>query len=262
MNRDFPLKTAAMSALAEVVECPVEDKNIGQPVSTDGPFSLQQALKEIGPLPEEALFLGLAEDGLPVLLNLWDPAPGPILVAGDAHAGKTGLLQTLSRSAVATHDADEIQYGVITEHPDQWEADARYPHCIGIFSTGQRSVTDFIQALALWIKLKHSNRQSILLVIDGLEDFLSSNSGLAHGLQHILMYGPAKRIWPFITINLECLHIGQPWLRYFHTRVFGYTEHIDALNGDYSNAGFENLSRGLEFCMEDTSHWLKFRIPA
>ena len=34
-------------------------------------------------LPAGSLLLGMAEDGLPVLLDLYDPAPGPLLVAGD-----------------------------------------------------------------------------------------------------------------------------------------------------------------------------------
>ena len=34
-------------------------------------------------LPGGSILLGLAEDGLPLLLNVYDPTPGPILIAGD-----------------------------------------------------------------------------------------------------------------------------------------------------------------------------------
>ncbi|NOH04841.1 MAG: hypothetical protein HND47_24175 [Chloroflexi bacterium] len=45
--------------------------------------TLNSVLADLSPLPNEALFLGMADDGLPVLLNLSDPVPGPILITGD-----------------------------------------------------------------------------------------------------------------------------------------------------------------------------------
>jgi hypothetical protein len=42
--------------------------------------SLNEVLADYGPMPHEALFLGVASDDLPVLLNLHDPVPGPILL--------------------------------------------------------------------------------------------------------------------------------------------------------------------------------------
>ena len=45
---------------------------------------LDEVMAEFGPMPPEALFLGVASDGLPLLLNLHDPIPGPILIAGDS----------------------------------------------------------------------------------------------------------------------------------------------------------------------------------
>ena len=45
--------------------------------------SLNEVLADYGPMPYEALFLGVASDDLPVLLNLHDPVPGPILIAAD-----------------------------------------------------------------------------------------------------------------------------------------------------------------------------------
>ena len=44
--------------------------------------TLSSVLAEIGPLPHEVLFLGVAADGLPVLLNLHDPVPRPLLGKG------------------------------------------------------------------------------------------------------------------------------------------------------------------------------------
>src|SRR5215207_7611935 len=72
---------------------------------------LSDVLTEFGPMPEEALFLGVASDGLPMLLNLHDPVPGPILISGDAGTGKTGLLQIIASAAGKMHQPEGLQFG-------------------------------------------------------------------------------------------------------------------------------------------------------
>src|SRR4030095_7827721 len=95
-NRQFSL---ALEALAELRTETSSPSSAPTPV----PPTLSEILEEIGPIPREALLLGMAADGLPILLNLYDSHPGPILVIGDAGAGKTGFLQTVARSAIQTH---------------------------------------------------------------------------------------------------------------------------------------------------------------
>ena len=89
-----------------------------------GPAAILPPLKEVissaAPLPQEALFLGLAEDGLPVLLNLYDPVPGPLLLIGDQASGKTALMQTIATAIGLLHSPSEVEYGVITDHPEDW----------------------------------------------------------------------------------------------------------------------------------------------
>src|ERR687897_3803354 len=73
--------------------------------------SLNEIIADFGPMPHEALFLGVASDGLPVLLNLHDPVPGPILITGDSGSGKTALLQTIAAAAGKPHPPEELQFG-------------------------------------------------------------------------------------------------------------------------------------------------------
>ncbi len=84
-------------------------------------FPLRIPLRCRPPVSRGSLLLGLAEDGLPVLLDLYDPAPGPLLVAGDGGSGKTAFLQSLAR-ATGLQDPGDIQFGVVTPFPEEWTA--------------------------------------------------------------------------------------------------------------------------------------------
>src|SRR5262245_40757214 len=125
-NRQFSLTLQALTELNTDTSTPPS-----KPMPTAP--ALSDVLAEIGSLPTEALFLGVATDGLPVLLNLHDSHPGPILIAGDAGSGKTAFLQTIAHSVTQTHGANDIQFGVITNYPDEWESMEATPHRVGVF---------------------------------------------------------------------------------------------------------------------------------
>ena len=80
--RNFSLMLEAMAELQPEIDAALrQDSDLPRPVPPAP--SLAESLSELGPLPKEAMLLGLASDGLPVLLNLHDPHPGPLLVAAD-----------------------------------------------------------------------------------------------------------------------------------------------------------------------------------
>src|SRR5512145_523417 len=90
-----------LEALAELKPKVDSARRAQQPVPDQQPLS--EVLAEFDPIPRAALFLGVASDGLPVLLNLHDPVPGPILVCGDPGIGKTTLLQVIASAVGRMH---------------------------------------------------------------------------------------------------------------------------------------------------------------
>ena len=129
-NRQFSLTLQALTELKTDQSTPASKPIPAAP-------ALSEVLAEIGSLPTEALFLGIATDGLPVLLNLYDSHPGPVLVAGDAGSGKTAFLQTIANSVAETHNSNDIQFGVVTNYPEEWRTLKSTPHRVGY----SRSVT-------------------------------------------------------------------------------------------------------------------------
>ena len=257
-NREFPL---ALNAMVELKQ----DAALA-PLSKPIPATptLSRVLLEVGSLPREALFLGVALDGLPVLLNLHDPTPGSLLVVGDANAGKTALLQLLARGVQQTHPADAVQFGVITDHPDEWEHMETTSHCIGVFSASHKSAPEFIRSLLEWAHSNHKTGQTILLLIDDLEAVAKLEPEVLQSLRWLLLRGPARKVWPVVTINAERYGQVLAWIPMFRTRIFGRIvhEHIaDALGGDKTSA-LNRLEAGIQFSLRENGKWLKFWLPS
>src|ERR1044071_7495439 len=183
--------------------------------------ALSDVLAEIGSLPAEALFLGVATDGLPVLLNLYDSHPGPILISGDAGSGKTAFLQTIVRSIVQTHHSNDIQFGVITNYPDEWEPIESTSHRVGIFPVGHSSTQEFVGSLVSWAHSNKNTHQCVLLLVDDLESVASLDLETLQNFRWLLLRGPARRVWPIVTLNAPRYGQIMAWLQNFRTRIFG-----------------------------------------
>jgi len=256
-NRRFSL---TLEALTELKSGDTTPPSKPMPVAP----TLNQVLAEIGPLPREALFLGVASDGLPVLLNLHDPVPGPILITSDAGAGKTAFLQFIARGLAQTHKSSDVQFGVITNHPDEWEDIEETSHRVGIFSTHHANAEEFLPSLASWAHSNKSTKQSVLLLIDDLESIAELDFEALQNFRWLLLRGPSRRVWPIVTLNAGRYGQVLSWIPIFRTRVFGQikTERFaSALGGDETSVLGE-LEAGIQFSLRENGSWLRFWLPS
>jgi len=263
-NRQFSL---ALAALAEVrpeldarhsLQTDLESRLKTVPLTPP----LEDVLDEIGPMPREALFMGVAHDGLPVLLNLHDPAAGAILVAGDPGAGKTAFLQNIARGVAQMHSPGEVQFGVITAFPDEWQGYADLPHSAGIFPIYASSAMDFLYSLSGWAHSGKAGQQSVVLLLDDLETMQRADIEARQTLRWLLLHGPSSRIWPIVTVNAERASQVGAWLEAFRTRIFGRVEgrHPELFERD-SESVFRSLQAGLQFSLREGRDWMKFWVP-
>ena len=153
---------------------------------------LKEVLRRLSPLPGSALFLGIANDSLPVLLNLDDPVPGPVLIAGDSGSGKTRLLQVIAQAVAVNHDPDNLRYAVISSRPQEWGRFEQSPHCEGILSFQQPLTTNYLASLVEWAHSNKNDGQYVALLIDGLET-LDADSDLHDAFRWLLLRGPSRR---------------------------------------------------------------------
>lgn len=260
MNDDIKRYELMMEAYADL-KPEIETTRQTRPIPAQP--TLSQVLAGFGPMPEEALFLGVASDELPVLLNLHDPAPGPLLVVSDPGAGKTAFLQNIARAAGTMHQPEKLQFGAVTSHPDEWNRFEDVPNNVGVFSVHHRSAEDFILSLASWAHGNKSSKQSVLLFLDDLESVTSMEMDAVQNLRWLLLRGPSRRVWPVISLSTQSLEKMEAWLGAFRTRILGKVQNGN--NISQLQAGQANLSSliaGSEFTLREGDRWLKFWIPA
>lgn len=224
--------------------------------------SLGTVLKDLTPLPHAALFLGVADDQLPVLLNLADPVPGPVLVAGDSGSGKTRLLQLIAEAVSRTHDSDSLRFAVIAEQPSEWESLGSSPNCEGILSFNEQLTTNYLSSLVNWAHTNKNSAQYVLLLIDGLEG-LHSDPSLHQSLRWLLLRGPSRRIWPMVTVKATRASAVAQWLPSFRTRLCGHIaadRDVTPLAGP-NQPSFDGLTAGAQFAMREGKAWLPFWLP-
>ena len=256
---EFNRYTMMMEAMAEL-KPEIDAARRSQPLPALPP--LNEVLTEFGSMPVEALFLGVASDGLPVLLNLFDPVPGPLLISGDAGTGKTALLQTIAAAAGRTHQPDELQFGVLTNHPDEWSDLANIPNNVGVFSVNDRSAEDFILSLASWAHGNKTSQQSVILLLDDLEAATNLDFDAKQNLRWLLLRGPARRVWPIITLNPNRMDNISAWLDAFHTRIFAPIQSQRQIRQlDAEQADLDSLTIGSQFILREGDHWLRFWVP-
>ena len=258
-NRRF---SSALQALTELkAETPAQHA-VGKPAPIAP--TLENVLSRIGAIPGEALFLGVASDGLPVLLNLYDPHPGPMLIAGDAGSGKTAFLRTIAHALPHTHRSADIQFGVLTNYPDEWQEISTTPHHAGVFPIGHNSAHTFISDLAAWAHSNKNTQQCRLLLVDDLESVASLDMESLRDFRWLLLRGPSRRVWPIVTLNAPRYGQVLAWLQAFRTRVFGRVANprvAEAIGGDRLSA-FEQLESGTQFSLRERDNWLRFWLPS
>ena len=256
-TRQFSLALEALLELkAEVVSPLLRAKPVLAAPTLNG------VLAEIGALPREALFLGIALDGLPVLLNLNDSIPGPILIVGDAGSGKTSYLQMIAQTVQQTHRAENVQFAVITHRPDEWEDFPSTDHGVGIFLANHKAAQELLFSLSSWAHVNKS-KQSVLLLIDDLEAITKMDDEALQNFRWLLLRGPAHRAWPILTMNPEKYGAVLPWIPLFRTRIFGRIEKqqiAQAVGADASSV-LEKLEAGIQFSLRENGNWLRFWLP-
>lgn len=271
ISNTFSMAMQAFQELKPEIESSRQKKILNTPINSFHPepmlpstVTLEELISQNPSLPNDTLMLGMANDGLPILLNLYEPGPGPVLVVGDAGVGKTNLMQTLARATDLVQDPSDIQFGVVSNYPDEWQMLDASPGSMGVWPASHPSSEDFIQRVVDWARQPEHSRQVIVLFLDDLASIINTSYEVQENIKWILLNGSKNHVWIVASVNVVRAIRMRVWLDLFNTHIFGYIQQPSlarALTSD-SQSDFESLVPGLEFDIKQQGGWLRFWLPA
>lgn len=156
-------------ALARVPARHVNFLALARELSADA--QLRQALQ----VPDTAL-LGVASDGVPLMIRLASPDVTHVLISGTKASGKTEALRTMLASIALYQKPHDIQFGVLDPKGTAFEFLANTPHLLAeIAITPERA----LQQLR-WLENELERREQenivrprLVIAIDELEEWLA-----------------------------------------------------------------------------------------
>ncbi len=237
------------------------------PPRSQGP-SLQALLRKIGPQPPYSVLIGLCEDSLPFLFDLSDPTPGAILIAADRQSGKTRLLQSILASTSQLNTMEEVNYYLITPHPEESRAVLQHGHCLDILRPEERAASALVLDFAAVANQRRSGREDGPAMILAIDDLAALGQQLdqkeTRYLQWLLQYGPQSRVWTVATLEAERIRqVDRRLAPSFGTRLIGKigSPGLANLLSGYPDPVCESLEAGSQFCVLYGNEWIRFWVP-
>jgi hypothetical protein len=231
------------------------------------PPTLAELLENLTEPPPYAALLGACEDGLPFLFDLTNPAPGAILVTGDAAGGKTSLLHSILHSACRMNTPEQLSFNVIASQPEEYLDLDPMEHCQTVLPVEEPAVAELIAELVETVetrKRNHPQDPAMILVIDDLAALLSFLDEQTYDrLYWLIRHGPRYQVWTLATLPAGQVDQLDPrFLSAFRTRLFGYMHDerlAQRLAGD-DNIATRDIERGRQFYVPYGGEWLRFWI--
>jgi hypothetical protein len=226
-------------------------------------------INAIQPTKLPALLLGQCADGLPFLVELGDPRMGSFLISCDHGLGKTHQLQVLADSAARLNPPNQLQLGVITFKPNEWQTWQRSPqskkHLQGIYAWYDPWAEGFIENLVELAEARQNGERTganVLLLLDDLIFIEELSLEAQVNLHWLLEYGAQVGIWIAGTISAQKTDQYRYWVDPFRTRIIGRVsteKHADLLSLRPDSA-----AHGLDpamFRVWTGSGWRTYRLP-
>ena len=229
-------------------------------------ISLEALVEEVGPLTQGSILVGACDDRLHFYIDLLDPRPGAVLIAGERRAGQSRLLQSILSSACLLNSHRLLRYAYLSDDPSLNLSLTRQSHCFRAVSITTPAAGELITQLADLAEKRiqpGKNEALLILAIDGL-DLLCSNldDQVYDDFAWLLQNGPSLRIWPFATLDVRRSHVvGDELIHLFGTRLLGHmdTNQTAIFQGDASVTS--QLMPEKQFCVWFDGEWLSFWVP-
>jgi hypothetical protein len=186
-------------------------------------------MKSIGPFPAFSVWLGIAEDGLPVCINTADEKSPNVVVWDKSARQSLSLLKVVCEYIFTNRHQDGIEFVVLTTHPENYGKLNEYgmgtnskTSCIGIIPFNSQLSDVVVAGLSRWIHEKHTSaKHPVVILIDGLENVGQMSEDFRNNFQHILDLGRTRNVFVIGTSSKNNFRKVQEWLYGFQVEMYG-----------------------------------------
>lgn len=223
--------------------------------------SLEAVLSDQPNIPSYSLFMGICEDGLPLVLDLLEPAAGSFLIASDSGFDNTAFIHSLVTAAFKANQEDEVFIHLISPQADDLLYFHWQPHFKISYDPFQPEIEIVLEEMVNLVVERNRTGQIMpahFFGIDGLDilqQTLSPQSKLR--LDWLIEHGPAAGFWTFATIESTYISPAMaPVLDLFPSRILGSISQPNlarSLSG-LSRSYLYNLHDGLEYFVHTMGH--------
>lgn len=160
--------------------------------------TLEEVLEELGPLPSEAMLIGMADDFLPMLVDVHDSPPN-ILVWN----GETSFLKVIAEFIMNRdpREEQEMEFVVFTNNTEEWEFLARENNfkkgspCIGVIPFWDDLANQVLLGLASWIHSGVKPNHHMVVLIEGVENIMKMDLDAKQNFNYIFLKGRDSRVF-------------------------------------------------------------------
>lgn len=168
--------------------------------------TVNEIVESLSPLPTEAIVLGMADDGLPVLFNtstIFGTSPNIMIWNGEVGFLKSVAEFILNRDP---DEKDEIEFVVFTRNMEEWGflADksnkVRNSPCIGVIPFWSDLADQVLLGLASWIHQGIHPNHSVIVLIEGVENILKMDVSAKQNFHYIFLSGGDRQVFAIGTV--------------------------------------------------------------
>jgi hypothetical protein len=236
--------------------------------------SLHEVLTKSAGIPAHTVILGVVEDGLPVLLDLYDPTPGSILIVGDERQQELDLLRSALASVIQRNTPRGVQFIVFSHLPEawrQWVGEYGWDrYCLDVVGADTPAALEWIDLLSGWAIERQANLRSgppVMILFDTLSFMTRLADETREELEDLIQNGPRGQFWPVAAVSTALANSLGRQLDVFKTRIVGFSEDAGVFSrlvgGDQSGA--KNVGQSGQFVVRvgsgENFQLLKFRVP-
>lgn len=248
--------------------CSVTDEEVKTPSFSHDSFTIKDLISQTPLLSEQTAILGHTLEDVPILFDLNDPKPGPILIVADRYSGKTRLLKTIAHSLRMTNRPYNVEFHVMSAHPEQWETERSA--CAEYFKTvipnNDHAAADTIMAICDLVESRqngHQSGQAVILIVDGIDTLSFMDFDIRMNFEWLLQEGPAVQVWPIVSAESKSALQNQHLINLFHTRLAGFMHDSKSARelSLIAQLDFSTFKRGRQFAVRIGRSWLQFITP-